>query len=96
MGKGKWTRPYLSEEIERLANNGKRSLMVVPLSFVSENLETLYELDYEHSELAKKFGFKNYHRIATPGISPLFIEQMALLAKNAALTAGWEVSDGVL
>ncbi len=91
MGKGKWTRPYLSEEIERLAINGKRSLIVVPLSFVSENLETLYELDYEHFLIAKKFGFKNYQRIATPSMRPAFIEQMTVLARNAARTAGWEV-----
>lgn len=47
-------RPYTDDSIRELARAGVRSLVVVPISFVSEHIETLEEIDCEYAELAKE------------------------------------------
>lgn len=52
-----WLKPYTETEIERLAHEGKKYLLIVPLSFVSDHIETLFEVDLLYTDLAKKSGF---------------------------------------
>ncbi len=55
-GPVKWLEPATDETIKRLAESGCKNLLVVPISFVSDHIETLYEIDIEYKELAAKHG----------------------------------------
>jgi ferrochelatase len=94
LGRIEWTRPYLTDEIRRLAQAGTKSLMVIPISFVCENLETLYELDLETAQLAKECGIATYQRAATPGTHPAFIDELTRLVLRAVEQARWETTNG--
>lgn len=94
VGRMEWTGPNLQDEVRRLAGEGIRSLVVVPISFVCENLETVYELDIELATLAGQCGITDFRRVATPGCHPAFIAELARLVRATAAEAGWEVPDG--
>jgi protoporphyrin/coproporphyrin ferrochelatase len=74
VGPVEWIGPSVKETLQTLREKGVERLLVVPLSFVSENLETLYELDIEYKECALKIGFRQYERAATVQEHPYFIE----------------------
>ncbi len=61
-GKLPWLGPYLEDELKRLAQNGIRRVVVVPISFVSDHVETLFELDQLYAEQAKAYGITHYYR----------------------------------
>jgi ferrochelatase len=61
-GKSSWLKPYLEDEIKRLGQEGVESLVVAPISFVSDHIETLFELDQLYADLARKHGIRHYHR----------------------------------
>jgi ferrochelatase len=61
-GKLPWLQPYIEDEIKRLADKGIETLVIVPISFVSDHVETLFELDHLYADLARKHGIKYYHR----------------------------------
>ena len=61
-GKFPWLKPYIEDEIRRLAREGVETLVVVPISFVSDHIETLFELDQLYADIARKHGIKKYHR----------------------------------
>ena len=94
VGRMKWTGPYLRDELNRLGREGVESLVIVPVSFVCENLEALYELDLEHGELARAAGIARYRRAPVPGDSPCFIRELAGLCRGQARQAGWEQAHG--
>jgi protoporphyrin/coproporphyrin ferrochelatase len=79
LGPVEWTRPYLDEEVRRLGAAGVRSLVVVPVSFVAENLETLHELDIELAETARHAGITRFRRAGTVGCHPAFVAMLAEL-----------------
>ncbi len=79
LGPVAWTQPYLVDEIKRLADEGVSALVVVPISFACENLETRYELDLETAQWARECGIESFRRAPSPGIHPAFIEQLAQL-----------------
>lgn len=76
VGPVKWLEPFTENEIKRLANEGVKKIVVIPVSFVSEHSETLYELDYLYGNLAKDLGIESYIRIPTLKTHPLFIETL--------------------
>ena len=51
-----WLKPYTDDKIRQLGAQGVRKIVVVPVSFVSEHIETLEEIDMEYKELAKASG----------------------------------------
>jgi ferrochelatase len=55
-GPVKWLEPSTEESILSLASEGCKNLIVVPISFVSDHIETLYEIDILYSDLAKRNG----------------------------------------
>ena len=81
VGPVEWIGPATEEEIEQ-AGEEKRSLMVVPVAFVSEHSETLVELDIEYAELAEEKGVPGYYRVPTVGLHPAFIEGLASLVRR--------------
>jgi ferrochelatase len=90
VGRMPWTGPSLTEEVERLAGAGVRALVVLPISFVAENLETLYELDIELAAHARERGIPDFRRVPAPGCQPAFIAELARIARRAARETGGE------
>lgn len=82
VGRLKWLGPYTDAEIERAGLEG-RPLVVVPLAFVSEHVETLVELDVEYRELALQHNVPAYERVRTVNEDPAFIEGLADLVRGA-------------
>ena len=76
VGPVKWLEPFTDQEIERLIKEGYKKLVVIPVSFVSEHSETLYELDYLYGNIAKELGAESFIRIPTLKTQPMFIETL--------------------
>ncbi|MBA4372080.1 MAG: ferrochelatase [Thermodesulfovibrio sp.] len=83
-----WLEPSTEEMIERLAKEGVRNLLVVPISFVSDHIETLYEIDILYKRMAEEHGIE-LRRIESLNTTPLFIEALADIALKATREAGW-------
>ncbi|MBS4048491.1 MAG: ferrochelatase [Alphaproteobacteria bacterium] len=83
VGPLEWIGPATDAEITQAAKDG-RSIVVVPVAFVSEHSETLVELDIEYAELAQHNGAASYIRVPTVGIQPDFIAGLAGLVRGAA------------
>lgn len=71
-GRLPWLQPYLEDELKRLGNAGVSNVVVVPISFVSDHIETLFELDQLYGSLAKEHGITNYHRARCFNDDPMF------------------------
>ena len=84
VGPLEWIVPSTEAEIARAGAEG-RSLIVVPIAFVSEHSETLVELDIEYRRLGEAKGVPSYTRVATVDTGAAFIEGLAGLVR-AALT----------
>lgn len=69
-GPVRWLEPSLKTVLERM---GGREVIVVPVSFVTEHIETLHELDIEYRRVADQAGLRAYRRVAAPGTSPAYI-----------------------
>jgi ferrochelatase len=82
-GPVKWLEPSTEETIVRLAGEGCRNLLVVPVSFVSDHIETLYEIDITYAVLARERGVVNFRRVPSLNTSPLFIDCLADLVSTA-------------
>ncbi len=84
VGPMQWIKPYTDDEIIRAGKENK-SIILVPIAFVSEHSETLVELDHEYSELAKKNGVKNYIRVPTVSEDKKFILGLKAEIENILL-----------
>jgi ferrochelatase len=84
VGPIEWLRPYTDDVLPDLGENKKvKNLVVVPISFVSEHIETLEEIDIEYRELAEESGITNWRRCPALNTSPAFIEDMADMVAEA-------------
>uniref|UniRef100_A0A5B6YI15 Ferrochelatase n=1 Tax=Davidia involucrata TaxID=16924 RepID=A0A5B6YI15_DAVIN len=77
VGPVEWLKPYTDETIIELGQKGVKSLLAVPISFVSEHIETLEEIDVEYKELALKSGIEKWGRVPALGCEPTFISDLA-------------------
>ncbi|MBI2418735.1 MAG: ferrochelatase [Ignavibacteriales bacterium] len=79
VGPAKWLEPATENMIKELARAGKKLLLIIPVSFVSDHVETLFELDIEYRHVAEACGINKY--IVMPGLndSQLFIGALAEL-----------------
>jgi protoporphyrin/coproporphyrin ferrochelatase len=76
VGPVKWQGPSTESVIRRLGRQGHKALLVVPIAFTSDHIETLYEIDLEYAELARKSGIRSYKRSPALNGDPGF--QLAL------------------
>jgi len=60
VGPIEWLKPTTEEELYRIKKEGFKNVVVFPISFVSEHIETLYELDVEYGQIAKTLGLRFY------------------------------------
>jgi len=77
VGPVEWLQPYTDVAIEELAAQGVKELVVVPISFVSEHIETLEEIDMEYREIAEHAGIETFARVPAPDTDPTFIQALA-------------------
>lgn len=82
-GPVKWLEPSTEEMLRKLAAAKCENLLMVPLSFVSDHIETLYEIDIQYAEEARTLGIGNFRRSASLNDSPLFIKCLAELVKKS-------------
>ena len=77
-----WLRPYTEEEIPRLAHSGVREMLVIPMSFVCDHFETLYEMRILQAEIAKAAGVTRY--VVAPALNdePAFLAALVDLARE--------------
>jgi ferrochelatase len=75
-GEGEWLEPEVSDVVSQLIGDGWKKLLVVPVGFVSDDLETLYDLDVVVREQVEGLGAE-YRRSQPPNDSPVFIEALA-------------------
>ncbi|MEO0539578.1 MAG: ferrochelatase [Cyanobacteria bacterium P01_A01_bin.105] len=83
VGPIEWLQPYTEDAIEALAEQGVNDLVVVPISFVSEHIETLQEIDIEYRELAEEVGIHGFHRVPALNTHPGFIQDLAQMVDDA-------------
>jgi ferrochelatase len=80
VGPQKWLEPSLTGTVERLASEGASRILVVPISFVSDHSETLYEINMEVRRHALAHGIRHFDIMPALNSSPPFIEALARLA----------------
>ena len=90
VGPVEWLRPYTDDALHDLGAAGVKALVVVPISFVSEHIETLEEIDIEYREIATESGISNFRRVPALDTDATFITALSDLVQNAL--AGPEVN----
>lgn len=84
-GPVKWLEPSTEAKIAELAGNGCKHLLMVPLSFVSDHIETLYEIDIQYREEAAALGIVDFRRTEALNSSPAFIACLANLVTRSRI-----------
>jgi protoporphyrin/coproporphyrin ferrochelatase len=79
VGPVEWLKPYTEDALKELGEKGIKDLLVIPVSFVSEHIETLEEIDIEYREVAEEAGIENFQRIPALNTHPTFIDSLAQL-----------------
>jgi ferrochelatase len=92
VGPVEWLQPYTEDAIKDLATSGISELVVVPISFVSEHIETLEEIDIEYRELAEEAGIHTFNRVPALDTYPTFITDLTDLVLEAAQAPSMELS----
>jgi protoporphyrin/coproporphyrin ferrochelatase len=83
VGPAKWLQPSLTGTIEKLGREGVKEMLVVPISFVTEHIETLHEINIEARAEAKKVGIEIFRMMPAIGDSPIFIAALQDLVLRA-------------
>src|SRR5256885_1914489 len=68
VGPQKWLGPYTEEAIDRVAESGQSALVVCPVAFTGEHIETLQEIDILYRQRAADRGIKHWARARTVGV----------------------------
>ena len=76
-----WLGPDILESLAMLAGEGQTQVLVVPIGFVSDNLEILFDIDVEAQELAEELGMR-LRRTEMLNVSPGFVEALADIVAN--------------
>ncbi len=87
-GPVKWLSPSTPEMLEELAGAGCRQVLMVPISFVSDHVETLYEIDIQYRELAESLGME-LKRTRSLNVQPAFIRCLKELVLDACCQKGY-------
>jgi ferrochelatase len=86
-----WLEPDVNDHIEQLSEEGVESVVVVPIGFISDHMEVIYDLDTEAKATADRLGLR-FDRVDTPDEHPDFVGMIAdLFAERAAAERGESV-----
>ncbi len=77
VGPAEWLTPSTPDKLEELAGQSRKAVLVIPVAFVTDHIETSYELDIEVREEAEAFGIEHYEVTSGLNSHPLFIEALA-------------------
>lgn len=77
VGPVKWVGPEVSAEVNRLASRGCRRLVVLPVSFTCEHIETLHELDVDLAAGARRAGIREFLRVETLNLNSRWLASLA-------------------
>ena len=91
VGPIEWLKPYTEDAIVELAAKGVTELVVVPISFVSEHIETLEEIDIEYREIAEEAGIHTFNRVPALDTNPIFIQTLVDLVLRAAAAPSLDI-----
>lgn len=86
-GPVRWIGPGTDALLDRLGREGVQAVLVIPLSFVSDHIETLYEVDILFGDRARRAGIADYRRTEALNTHPLFIEALARLVERLEAAA---------
>lgn len=81
-GPVKWLEPDTKDVLKKLALTKKKAIMIVPISFVSDHIETLYEIDIMLGNMCKSLGVEQFIRTPSLDADPLFIKALANIIKS--------------
>ncbi len=84
VGPLKWLGPSTEEVLKELGEKGIKDIVLVPISFVSDHLETLYEMDILYKEKAIGYGISDCYRAPALNDSPLLIEALKDIVLQAS------------
>lgn len=87
-GPVRWLGPSVTHSLDTLADEGCRAVLVVPVSFVSDHVETLHEIDHGYREYALQRGIERFERVAAFNDDPGFFRAMAALVASR-VPAAW-------
>jgi ferrochelatase len=82
VGPAQWLKPSLRETIEKLATEDKKYILVIPISFVTDHIETLHEINIEMRQIARQCGIQQFEITSGLNTSPTFISALAQLVKE--------------
>jgi ferrochelatase len=86
-----WLEPDINDHLRELHESGVESAVVVPIGFVSDHMEVIYDLDTEAAATAKDLGMR-FDRVDTPGSHPAFVAMIReLVLERAAIERGESV-----
>ena len=77
VGPVKWLSPATDAVLAELGRTGTTRVLVVPVSFTSDHIETLQEIDIVYRDLAARSGIKEFHRVPSLNLYPKFIDALA-------------------
>jgi len=83
-----WLGPPMEEHLTSLASSGVRNVVSVPVGFVSDHVELLFDIDVEAQAVARTLGIR-LERPPALNDDPVFIRQLAALIRDQAAGAGW-------
>jgi ferrochelatase len=84
MDGGAWLGPDLPKTFAELAAGGAKSALVAPIGFLSEHVETLYDLDIEAPNLARAAGLDRFERAPAVNARPRLVEALAQVARRTS------------
>jgi ferrochelatase len=82
IGASKWLQPSLHSTLRNLSDEGVKDVCIVPISFVSDHVETLGEIDHEAREEAHELGIERFEMTSGLNDSPKFIAALAQLVMS--------------
>ncbi|KAI9350879.1 hypothetical protein BDR26DRAFT_907513 [Obelidium mucronatum] len=82
VGPSAWLGPKTEDAIKGYGKLGYKNLLVVPIAFVSDHVETLFELDLEYGHVAKEAGITGYKRVESLNDDPVFIQCLGEVVKG--------------
>ncbi|MGB0035135.1 MAG: ferrochelatase [Candidatus Acidiferrales bacterium] len=89
VGPQKWLTPSLTETISNLAASGVKRVLVIPISFLTEHIETLHEINIEARKEAEAAGISDFYMMPALNDSPLLIRALAdLVLRSAGMRSG--------
>jgi ferrochelatase len=86
VGPEKWLEPSLDDTIHRLAAEGETHMLVIPIAFVSDHIETLHEINIETKAEARELGIMYYDMMPALNTNRMFIGALADLVRREAKT----------